>query len=133
MSPRLVLRGMFDDFSPESHGTFVPLHPGVEILPLYGMLPDGTPLSKTGPSAAFIKYAPGAQVPRHLHPGVEHIIILSGSQTDERGTYGRGTCVMNPPGSTHAVSSPEGCLVLAIWSRPIELLTDEKSASPPLL
>jgi anti-sigma factor ChrR (cupin superfamily) len=122
MSHRLVLRDLFDAFSPEDHGVFVPLHPGVEILPLYGITKEGKPLSHTEPSAAFIRYAPGAHVPRHTHVGVEHILVLAGCQTDDRGSYPRGTCVVNPPGSVHAVASEEGCLVLAIWDRPVELL-----------
>lgn len=122
MTSRLVLRHLFEDFSPEEYGKFVPLHPGVDILPLYGIHADGRWLSKNQPSAAFIRYAPGAQVPRHGHPGFEHIIVLRGSQSDALGAYPKGTCVVNPPGSSHAVASEEGCLVLAIWDRPVELL-----------
>jgi anti-sigma factor ChrR (cupin superfamily) len=124
MTSRLVLRGVFDDFVPEEYGKFVPLHPGVEILPLYGMTAEGQPLSPHQPSAAILRYAPGASVPRHGHPGFEHIIVLRGSQSDALGTYPKGTCVVNPPGSSHWVNSEEGCLVLAIWDRPVELLAD---------
>ncbi|HXS16387.1 MAG TPA: cupin domain-containing protein [Polyangiaceae bacterium] len=124
MTSRLVLRQLFEDCAPEEHGQFVPLHPGVDILPLYGITLEGRPLSPHGPSAAFIRYAPGARVPRHGHPGFEHIIVLRGSQSDSLGVYPRGTCVVNPPGSSHSVASEEGCLVLAIWDRPVELLPD---------
>ena len=122
MTPRLVLKELFDGFSPEQYGTFVPLHPGVDILPLYGMTPDGVPHSENTPAAAFIRYSPGAHVPKHGHAGIEHIIVLSGSQSDSHGSYPRGNCVVNPQGSSHAVASAEGCLILAIWYRPVELL-----------
>lgn len=88
-----------------------PFRPGVEIWPLYET--DG------GSSAALLRYAPGASVPRHRHTGHEHILVLSGAQEDEHGRYPAGTLLVNPPGTTHAVASPEGCVVLAIWERPV--------------
>jgi len=122
LNQRVVLRGLFDGFEPNGLGEFAPLWPGVDILPIYGLSKTGTPLDPNRPSAAFIRYAPGASVPTHRHPGYEHILILSGSQADERGTYERGTCVMSPPGTTHGVASDRGCLVLAIWNQSVEVL-----------
>lgn len=116
---RVVLRDVFAEFSPVEHGDFRPLHPGVDILPLYGH-EEGAPAN--GPSAALLRYQPGASVPEHQHAGYEHIFVLSGSQSDDAGLYPRGTCVINPPGTRHAVKSDEGCLVLAIWNRPVVLL-----------
>lgn len=92
-----------------------PFRPGVDIHRLYG--------DTTGPSAALLRYQPGAQVPHHDHTGYEHIIVLAGSQHDERGTYPTGTVVINPPGSHHAVASSDGCLVLIIWEKPVVLST----------
>ena len=40
---------------------------------------------KNSPSSAFLKYEPGAKVPLHSHTGLEHILMLEGSQTDENG------------------------------------------------
>jgi anti-sigma factor ChrR (cupin superfamily) len=57
----------------------------------------------------------GRAVPHHGHPGHEQILVLSGSQSDERGHYPAGTLVVNPPGSSHTVNSAEGCLVLIVW------------------
>ena len=85
--------------------------PGVEIHRLYGEESDGA-------SAALLRYAPGACVPHHRHQGYEHIFVLHGTQVDENGTHASGTLVVNPPGSTHEVRSPDGCVVLAIWERP---------------
>lgn len=120
--PRLVLRDLIDGPVPSEFGSFVPLWPGVEILPLYGIQPDGKPWNPDRPSAALLRYAPGARVPEHRHAGYEHIFVLRGSQSDRHGLYRAGTCVMSPPGTSHAVSSEEGCLVLAVWNRSVEVL-----------
>ncbi len=130
MPPVIVLRDLFDGEALEAAaasglGEFVQLWPGVEFLPIYGIAPSGLPLKPTGPSAAFIRYAPGASVPAHRHPGFEHIIVLSGSQRDHRGTYTRGACLVSTPGSSHSVASDDGCLVLAIWTKSVEVIDEE--------
>ena len=93
------------------------LRDGVEIYYLYQTL--------DGPSAALIKYAVGAQVPLHTHQGYEHIFVLNGSQSDDVGDYQAGTLAINAPGSQHRVKSPQGCIVLAIWERPVAFLSHE--------
>ena len=93
--------------------TWTPFRPGVEEHRLYGAhQPDA-------PTASLLRYAPGARIPRHRHAAVEHIIVLAGSQRDERGTYRTGALLVNFPGSEHTVVSDEGCTVLAIWERPV--------------
>ncbi|WP_228015456.1 cupin domain-containing protein [Leptolyngbya ectocarpi] len=91
-----------------------PFRPGVEIHRLYGD-------AQQGPSAALLKYEPGAKVPAHSHTGYEHIIVLSGSQRDYQGNHTAGTLVINPPDSSHDVASDEGCIVLIIWEKPVVL------------
>lgn len=86
--------------------------PGIEIHRLYG---DG----QQGPAAALLKYEPGATVPHHTHTGYEHIIVLSGAQQDYQGNHTAGTLVINPPESSHAVASAEGCIVLIFWEKPV--------------
>jgi anti-sigma factor ChrR (cupin superfamily) len=87
-----------------------PFQPGVEIHHLWGEPP--------GESAALLRYAPGAAVPRHRHEGHEHVYVLRGAQRDDRGLHSAGAHVVNPPGSTHSVASRDGCLVLVVWERP---------------
>lgn len=92
-----------------------PFREGIEIARLYG---DG----EGGPSAAFLRYQPGATVPPHAHPGYEHILVLEGSQSDEKDVYRAGDMLISSPGSSHAVVSEEGCTVLAIWNEPVQFL-----------
>ena len=73
-------------------------------------------------AAALLRYRAGASIPDHLHTGDEHIIVLSGSQRDERGTYVRGATIFNAAGSTHNVFSPEGCVVGVFWEKPVRFL-----------
>jgi anti-sigma factor ChrR (cupin superfamily) len=94
---------------------FEPFRPGVELARLYQASPEGF-------SAALLRYAPGARVPRHRHHGFEHIFVLSGSQADEQGLYGAGALIVHAAGTEHSVTSEEGCLVLAIWEQPVEIL-----------
>jgi anti-sigma factor ChrR (cupin superfamily) len=119
---RIVLRSLLGDPALAEWGTFQQMWPGVDFLPLYGFAEDCSPLDRDQPSAAFIRYQPGSRVPEHAHPGYEHILVLRGSQSDHLGHYPVGTCVMSPPGSRHAVYSEEGCLVLAIWNRSVEVV-----------
>jgi anti-sigma factor ChrR (cupin superfamily) len=93
---------------------FTELRPGVEIHRLYG-----GPEAPDQPAAAVLRYAAGASIPHHTHPGHEHIYVLDGAQVDERGVYGPGSFIVNPPGSGHSVSSPRGCLVLVLWEKPV--------------
>lgn len=96
-----------------------PFRPGVEIARVYNS-PDN------GPSMAFLKYQPNASVPLHMHGGYEHIFILKGSQLDRAGTQHAGTVIINPPGSSHRVASPEGCIVLIIWEKPVIIAPEPK-------
>jgi len=90
-----------------------PFRTGIEIHPLYGEM-------GVGRAAALLRYAPGASLPSHRHSGFEQILVLQGSQVDERGHYGKGTVVVNPPGSQHTVASPDGCVVFVTWELPVE-------------
>jgi anti-sigma factor ChrR (cupin superfamily) len=96
--------------------TWTPLRPGVDVARLY-ITPDG------GPSAALLRYAPGARLARHEHTGYEHIYILAGSQTDDAGEHRAGALLIHGPGTSHSIASRHGCLVLAIWERPVRFTT----------
>lgn len=88
---------------------------GVDIIFLHGDAAQGC-------SCALLRYQPGAEIPRHLHVGMEFLLVLRGSQTDERGHYEEGSFLINPASSSHAIISEEGCIVLAIWERPVKFV-----------
>lgn len=88
---------------------------GIKVYWIYRSPDDGL-------SSALLKYEPGASVPRHSHPGYEHIYILQGSQTDENGEHTRGNLAINPPGTTHSVQSRQGCIVYAVWEKPVKFV-----------
>lgn len=92
--------------------SFAPFRDGVEICKL-----------RVGePAVALLRYAPGAQVPRHIHTGLETILVLQGVQSDENGDYPAGSFIMNEQGSVHSVWSEVGCVVLIQWERPVQFV-----------
>ena len=62
-------------------------------------------------ATSLVRYAPGSRFDRHVHGGGEEILVLEGVFCDEAGEYPAGTYLRNPPGSSHAPSSREGCLL----------------------
>jgi len=91
---------------------FEPFRPGVEIFWLY----------RDAPQVALLRYAPGASVPLHRHESLETILVLEGAQSDERGSYSKGSLVINPAGTQHRVWSAEGCIVYIQWQAPVVFL-----------
>jgi len=86
---------------------------GLEIVPL-------SPTGQIDDVAALLRYRAGASVPYHVHLGIEHVLVLNGSQEDEHGRYSCGASTTNPAGTAHSVTSSEGCVVGIVWERPIE-------------
>lgn len=67
-------------------------------------------------ATSIVRYDPGARFERHLHGGGEEILVLEGVFSDEQGDYPAGTYIRNPPGSSHAPFSREGCLLFVkLW------------------
>lgn len=94
-----------------------PFQEGVEIYRLYG---DGV----SGPTAALLRFKPGGRVALHEHTGYEHIFVLSGSQVDENSVAETGSLIINPPGTSHSILSSNGCIVLAIYEKPVKFLSN---------
>ncbi|TDU26733.1 ChrR-like anti-ECFsigma factor [Panacagrimonas perspica] len=111
----IAMQGLLDVVATTAEKDWKPFHTGIDCLPIYET-PDG------GPAAMLLRYQPGAHAPDHLHMGYEHILVLSGSQTDQRGHHPTGTLLINEPGSEHHVHSDEGCIVLAIWERRVKAM-----------
>jgi anti-sigma factor ChrR (cupin superfamily) len=90
------------------------VRPGDEAFvpsPLAGV--DRLMLDRQGGEVArattIVRYAPGSHFSAHTHGGGEEFLVLSGTFADEHGSYPAGTYVRNPPGSSHAPRSEEGC------------------------
>jgi len=114
-SPRIEIADLFQIAKNPDRIPWQPFQDGVEIHRLYG---DGV----TGPTAALIRFRKDGKVPAHAHAGYEHIIVLAGTQRDQNGTATAGTLIINPPGTEHSVMSEAGCIVLAIYEKPVTFL-----------
>lgn len=90
---------------------------GIEISRIYDD-------KKEGPAAALLRYSAGAEAPMHVHMGYEHILILSGSQTDGVNVFNKGMLIISEPGSKHQIYSESGCIALAIWQAPVQFLNN---------
>ena len=111
----IEIRNLFDLVRQQDQIEWRPFRDGVEIHRLYG---DGV----SGPTAALIRFNKSAQIPLHFHDGYEHIIVLAGSQSDQNGRIGTGTLRIHPPRTSHSVLGEEGCIVLAIYEKPVRFL-----------
>lgn len=114
MEQVLILKDLLNIGLQQDELPWETFRPGVDIYRLYED-------AQGGAAAALLRYQPGASVPRHDHMGFEHIFVLSGSQTDQNGEHKAGTLVINPPNTNHSVISQAGCIVLAIWEKPVSL------------
>lgn len=112
---RLLLRDLGRIAEWQDEIPWRPFADGVEIHRLYG---DGV----GGPTAALLRYRDGGAVGLHEHAGYEHILVLSGAQHDEHGTVRAGSLAINAPGTRHRVLSESGCIVLAIYEKPVRFL-----------
>ncbi|MEN9580622.1 MAG: hypothetical protein RJA70_3631 [Pseudomonadota bacterium] len=110
---RLVIADLLDETA-LAQRSWEPFREGLDVCWLYRV--DG------GPSAALLRYAPGAHVPEHAHEGFEHIVVLHGEQADDTGPVPAGSCLIHGPGTHHSVTSVRGCIVLAIWEKPVRFL-----------
>lgn len=104
---------------------FVPFREGIDICTLHAAKESDSSSKGDGEDQtvlALLRYQAGASVPRHRHPGVETILVLEGSQSDESGCYPAGSLIINPIGSEHSVWSEHGCVVLIQWNRPVQFV-----------
>jgi quercetin dioxygenase-like cupin family protein len=92
-----------------------PFGDGVDIYRLYGR-------GAAGPMAALLRFHPGGRVMLHEHTGYEHIFVLAGSQVDGNSKAATGSLIINPPGTRHSVLSEHGCIVLAIYEKPVRFV-----------
>jgi anti-sigma factor ChrR (cupin superfamily) len=63
-------------------------------------------------ATSIVRYAPGSSFSEHVHAKGEEFLVLEGVFSDKSGNYPTGTYVRNPPGSSHAPHSVDGCRIL---------------------
>ncbi|BFM49432.1 cupin domain-containing protein [Marinomonas sp. THO17] len=68
--------------------------------------------AERGHATSIVQYQPGSVFRPHPHPLGEEILVLEGTFSDETGDYHEGTYFRNPPGTSHAPHSHDGCLLL---------------------
>jgi len=112
---RFVLHDLFHMAEHQDQIPWTPFREGIEVHWIYKEAGEG-------PSAALLRFQPGAKVAWHEHGGFEHILVLSGSQADEHGGVSAGSLMVHRPGSGHSITSEEGCIVLAIYEKPVRFL-----------
>ena len=62
-------------------------------------------------ATSIVRYAAGSSFSPHTHGGGEEFLVLDGVFSDEQGDYPVGTYIRNPPGTTHAPFTREGCTI----------------------
>lgn len=62
-------------------------------------------------ATSLVRYAAGSRFSGHLHDQGEEYLVLSGTFSDNDGDFHQGTYVRNPPGSSHAPHTDEGCVI----------------------
>ncbi len=76
---------------------------------------DRRALEGTGGEVArattVVRYAPASSFDTHVHALGEEFYVLDGIFSDEHGDYPAGTYVRNPPGSSHAPYTKDGCTI----------------------
>ncbi|MBL26287.1 MAG: hypothetical protein CMM50_01875 [Rhodospirillaceae bacterium] len=78
-----------------------------------------------GLMTALFRWAPGSELPDHVHTDIEQTYVLEGSLADHEGEAGPGDYVWRPAGSRHNAWSPNGCLALSVFLRPNQFVGDE--------
>lgn len=79
--------------------------------PMEGVLrkPLAREEAERGHATSIVRYEAGARFRTHEHPLGEEILVLDGTFSDEHGNFGPGTYFRNPPGTSHAPFSKNGC------------------------
>ena len=115
MNRVLILKNLFNIQERQDQIQWEPFREKVEIHWLYRA-------GENGPASALIRFQPGGRVDLHEHEGFEHILILSGSQTDQNDRLEAGSLMIHSPGTRHSIVSEKGCIVLAIYEKPVRFV-----------
>lgn len=67
--------------------------------------------AESGHTTSLVRYDAGSRFSTHPHPMGEEIFVLEGVFSDETGDFPAGSYIRNPPGSSHAPFSKQGCVI----------------------
>jgi anti-sigma factor ChrR (cupin superfamily) len=76
-------------------------------------------------TTAIVKLASGARIGSSSGGLGQEMVVLDGVLTDEFGSYGKGSYIKNPPGSSQACESASGC-VLFVKRHHLEMADDSR-------
>jgi anti-sigma factor ChrR (cupin superfamily) len=62
-------------------------------------------------STSVLRYESNTQFEPHSNKPGQEILVLEGVYEDDTGSYGAGTYILNPPGTSHATGSKSGCTI----------------------
>ena len=82
-------------------------------------------------AAMFIRFSPGASLPRHAHEGDELVYVLEGCVADEYAAITAGCVGYRPDGCTHTVRSPTGATAFAVVTGGVAPRSDDATGGPP--
>ncbi len=72
----------------------------------------------SGLLTTLVEMSPGAILPDHEHTDIEQTYVLSGHLVDDEGEATQGHYVWRPAGSRHTAHSPNGALLLSVFTKP---------------
>lgn len=75
-----------------------------------------------GGISILLKFDPGAKYHTHKHPDGEEYYVLEGMLEDLGKSWPKGSYIWHPEGSVHRPSSRDGCIVLVVLPKAIELI-----------
>jgi anti-sigma factor ChrR (cupin superfamily) len=82
-------------------------------------------------TAMFIRFSPGAALPRHAHEGDELVYVLEGCVADDHAAVTAGNVGYRPDGCTHTVRSPTGATAFAVVTGGTAPRPDDATGGPP--
>ncbi|HEY6077618.1 MAG TPA: cupin domain-containing protein [Polyangiaceae bacterium] len=86
-------------------------------LPGIKKLPVKAGVSRSGSQSYLVTFAAGARFPEHHHDGLETVLLLAGSYTEDTGkVYTTGDIHLMEPGTAHSftIASDEDCVAATL-------------------
>ena len=82
--------------------------------------------------ASLLHIKKGGEIPTHQHNGYELTLLLSGSFSDEHGTYQKGDFILLSGDIKHSPKTDEGCLCYTVQDAPFHITTGMSKVLNPL-